>query len=83
MVGAGIVFAEPSVDESMVRGLVIDPQEKELLWLEVGLEFKCDGFEGDSVGRERLGFGCNCLRERAHLTSIIACRVFIDERCRC
>jgi hypothetical protein len=83
MVRAGIVFAEPSVDESVVRGLVVDPQEKELSWLEVGLEFEHDGFEGDSVRGERFGFGCNCSGGRAHLASIIARRVFIDERCCC
>jgi hypothetical protein len=49
VVRAGVVFAEPSVDESVVRGLVIDPQEEELLGLEVGLGFKSDNFEGDSV----------------------------------
>jgi hypothetical protein len=54
VVRAGVVFAEPSVDEGMVRRLVVDPQEKELLGLEVGLELKGDNFERDSVGRERL-----------------------------
>jgi hypothetical protein len=52
MVRAGVVFAEPSVDESVVEGLVVDPQEKELPRLEVGLELEGDGFEGDSVKRE-------------------------------
>jgi hypothetical protein len=52
MVGAGIVFAEPSVDEGVVGWLVVDPQEEELLWLEVGLEFEHNRLEGDSAGRE-------------------------------
>jgi hypothetical protein len=35
----------------VIRGLVIDPQEKELSWLQVGLEledgdFEQDGFRG-------------------------------------
>jgi hypothetical protein len=30
MVGARVVFAEPSVDQGVVRGLVVDPQEEEL-----------------------------------------------------
>jgi hypothetical protein len=54
VVRAGVVFAEPSVNKGMVRRLVIDPQEKELLGLEVGLELKGDNFERDSVRRERL-----------------------------
>jgi hypothetical protein len=83
MVGARIVFTEPSVDESVVRGLVVDPQEKEFSGLEIGLEFERDEFEGNSVERERLWFGCNCSRGRVHLASIIVQRVFIDKRCCC
>jgi hypothetical protein len=60
VIRAGVVFAEPSVDESMVGGLVVDPQEEELSWLEVRLEFKGDDSERDSVGGEGLWFGCNC-----------------------
>jgi hypothetical protein len=52
MVRAGVVFAEPSVDESMVSGLVVSPQEEELLRLEVRLELESDGSEGDSVRRK-------------------------------
>jgi hypothetical protein len=33
MIGAGIVFAKPSVDKGVVRGLVVDPKEKELAGL--------------------------------------------------
>jgi hypothetical protein len=50
VIGAGIVLAEPSVDESMIRGLIIDPQKEELAWLEVGLELKFDDFKGGSAG---------------------------------
>jgi hypothetical protein len=52
VIGTGIVFAKPSVDESMVGGLVVDPQKEELLWLKVGLKLEGDRFEGDSVRRE-------------------------------
>jgi hypothetical protein len=52
MVGTGVVFAKPSVDEGVVRGLVVDPQKEELSRLEVGLELKGDDFEGNSVGSE-------------------------------
>jgi hypothetical protein len=50
MVGAGIVFAEPSVDESVVGRLIVDPQEEELSRLKVGLELKGDDLEGSSAG---------------------------------
>jgi hypothetical protein len=30
VVGTGVVFAEPSVDQGMVRRLVVDPQKEEL-----------------------------------------------------
>jgi hypothetical protein len=50
MIRAEIAFAEPGVDGSVVGGLVVDPQEEELSWLEVGLKFEGDSFEGDSVG---------------------------------
>jgi hypothetical protein len=33
--------------------LVVDPQEKELPRLEIGLEFESGESEGDGVGRER------------------------------
>jgi hypothetical protein len=51
MVGARVVFAEPGVDQGVVRRLIIDPQEEELLRLQVGLElksgeFKRGGFRG-------------------------------------
>jgi hypothetical protein len=52
VIGAGVVFAESSVDESMVRRLIIDPQKEELSRLEVRLELKGDDFEGSSAGRE-------------------------------
>jgi hypothetical protein len=71
------------MDESMVGGLVVDPQEKELSWLEVGLELKGDDFEGDSVGGKGLWFSCNCSGWRMHPASAIAHRVFIDEQCCC
>jgi hypothetical protein len=41
MVGTGVVFAEPDMDQAVVRGLVIDPQEEELLRLQVRLELEC------------------------------------------
>jgi hypothetical protein len=51
MVGARVVFAEPDVDQGVVGGLVVDPQEEELLGLQVGLklersELERDGFSG-------------------------------------
>jgi hypothetical protein len=54
VIGAGIVFAEPSVDEGMVGRLVIDPQEEELLGLEVGLELEGGDSERYGVRREGL-----------------------------
>jgi hypothetical protein len=51
MIGTGVVFAEPSVDEGMVRGLVVDPQEEELLRLEIGLKLEDGDLEQDGVGR--------------------------------
>jgi hypothetical protein len=33
MVRAGVVFAEPSMDEGVVGGLIVDPEEEELLQL--------------------------------------------------
>jgi hypothetical protein len=53
VIGTGVVFAEPGVNESVVRRLIIDPQEEELLRLEIGLELKGDDFEGDSIRGER------------------------------
>jgi hypothetical protein len=50
MVRAGVVLVEPSVDEGVVGRLVVDPQEKELPGLEVGLELEGDNFERDGVG---------------------------------
>jgi hypothetical protein len=50
MVGTRVVFAEPGVDQGVVWRLIVDPQEEELLWLQVGLELK----SGES---ERGGFG--------------------------
>jgi hypothetical protein len=52
VVRAGVVLAEPSMDEGVVGRLVVDPQEEELLGLEVGLELEGDNFEGDGIGRE-------------------------------
>jgi hypothetical protein len=83
MVRVGVVFAEPSVDESMVRGLVVDPQKEELSWLEIGLELEGDRFKGNSVKREGFRFGRDCSRGRAHLALTIAYRAFIDEQCCC
>jgi hypothetical protein len=51
VIGTGVVFAEPSVDEGVVRRLVVDPQEEELPRLEVGLELKNGDLEGNGVGR--------------------------------
>jgi hypothetical protein len=33
MIGTGVVFAEVGVEEHMVRRLVIESEEEELLWL--------------------------------------------------
>jgi hypothetical protein len=52
MIGTGVVFAEVCVDEGMVRRLVVDPQEKELSQLEVGLELKGDDSEGNCARGE-------------------------------
>jgi hypothetical protein len=49
MVGAGVVLAEVSMDKGVVGGLVVDPEEEELSWLQIGLELKGDPFEGDGV----------------------------------
>jgi hypothetical protein len=54
VIGAGVVLAELSMDQSMVGRLVVDPQEEELSRLETGLEFKGDEPEGNGVGRKRL-----------------------------
>jgi hypothetical protein len=50
VIGAGIVFAELSVDQSMVRRLIVDPQEEELSGLQVGLELESGDFERGSFG---------------------------------
>jgi hypothetical protein len=50
MIRAGIVFAEPGVDQGVIGRLVVDPQEEELSWLQVGLEL-------ESSEPERGGFG--------------------------
>jgi hypothetical protein len=81
VIGTGVVFAEPSVDDGVVRRLVVDPQKEELLGLQVGLELEGDGFEGDSVNGEGLQLGSDCLGERVHLASIIVLKAFIDEQC--
>jgi hypothetical protein len=81
MVGARVVFTEPSVDGGVVGRLVIDPQKEELSRLQVGLKLEGDGFEGDSVNGEGLRFSSNCSRERAHLASVIVLKAFIDEWC--
>jgi hypothetical protein len=52
VIGTGVVFTEPSVDESVVGGLVIDPQEEELSGLEVGLELEGNNFKGNSADRQ-------------------------------
>jgi hypothetical protein len=51
VVWARVVFAKLSVDEGVVRGLVIDPKEKELSWLKAGLELEVNDFEGDCLCR--------------------------------
>jgi hypothetical protein len=48
MVGAGVIFAEVCMHEGVVWGLVIDPEEEKLSWLQVGLEFERSDFKGDS-----------------------------------
>jgi hypothetical protein len=54
VIGAGVVFAEPSMDQGVVGQLVVDPQEEELPRLEIGLEFESGDPERNGVGRERL-----------------------------
>jgi hypothetical protein len=49
VVGAGVVFAEPSVDKGVVGWLIIDPEEEELSWLEVGLKLEGDDLERDCL----------------------------------
>jgi hypothetical protein len=51
MVEAGVVFAEPHVDQAVVWRLVVDPQEEELSGLQVGLEFKRNSFKRDGFTR--------------------------------
>jgi hypothetical protein len=81
VVRAGVIFAEVGVDEGMVRGLVIDPEEEELSWLEVGLELEGDDFESDGAGRERLWFGCDCSGESVHLAMLMLYEAFKDQWC--
>jgi hypothetical protein len=50
VVWARVVFAEVGVDQSVIRGLVIDPQEEELSWLQVRLELEGGDFEWDGFG---------------------------------
>jgi hypothetical protein len=52
MIGARVVFAEPSVDQTVVGGLIVDPQEEELSGLQFGLELECSEPEGDSFFRQ-------------------------------
>jgi hypothetical protein len=51
MVRAGVVFAEPGVDQGVVEGLIIDPQEEELSGLQVGLELESSEFKWGGFGR--------------------------------
>jgi hypothetical protein len=78
VVRAGVVFAEPGVNEGMIGRLVIDPQKEELTWLEVGLKFEGGDLERNCAWREGFGFGCDRLGERAYLASSSIHRVFID-----
>jgi hypothetical protein len=80
VIGARIVLAEVGVDESVVRWLIIDPEEKELSRLKVELKFKGNLSKGDSISGEGLWFGCSGLGESAHLTLVIILRVFMVER---
>jgi hypothetical protein len=52
VVRARVVFAEPGVDQGVVGGLVVDPQEEELSGLQIGLELEHGGFKGDGFARE-------------------------------
>jgi hypothetical protein len=81
VIRAGVIFAEVGVDKSVVRGLVIDPEEEELPWLEVGLKFEGNDFESSGASGERLRFGCNCLGKRVHLALLITHMAFIDRWC--
>jgi hypothetical protein len=80
MIGAGIVLAEVGMGEGMVRWLIVDPEEKELLGLKVRLKFKGDLSKGNSISGDGLWFGCDGLRESVHLTLVVILRVFIVER---
>jgi hypothetical protein len=53
VIWAGVVFAEPGMDEGMVRRLIVDSEEEELSWLETRLKFKGDDLEGGCVRGQR------------------------------
>jgi hypothetical protein len=78
VIRVGVVFVEPDVNESVVEGLVIDPQKEELSQLKVGLELEVDNLEWGRAWNERLWFGCDRLGERVHLALTITHMVFID-----
>jgi hypothetical protein len=50
MIGAGVVFAEPGMDQGVVGRLIVDPQEEELSWLQFGLELESDESERGGFG---------------------------------
>jgi hypothetical protein len=49
VIGARVVFAEPSMDQGVVGRLVVDPQEEELSGLEIGLELERRNPKRDSL----------------------------------
>jgi hypothetical protein len=63
MIGAGVVFAEPSVDQGVVGKLIVNPQEKELSGLQVRLELERNRLERGSFFGYWFQLGCNHLRE--------------------
>jgi hypothetical protein len=46
VIRARVVSTEVGVHKGVVQGLIVDPQEEELVGLQIGLEFKRDDFEG-------------------------------------
>jgi hypothetical protein len=51
VVRAGVVLAKPSVNKGVIGGLVVNPKEKELSWLEARLKFEVDDLKGDCLCR--------------------------------
>jgi hypothetical protein len=78
VVRAGVILAEPSVDQGVVGGLVVNLEEKELSWLEIRLKLKSNDFERNCLHRKGLRFGHDCSGERVHLVMLDTGGVFIE-----